>query len=65
MPDYPVIPCPKCGRQLPADGEVSFGGAVIPVYQCPECITRTTFCGEPMEMALTFIIGPEQIKGSR
>jgi hypothetical protein len=57
--DYPVIPCPKCGRELPAAGEMSFGGATIPVYTCPECVIRTTFMDERMELPLVFIIGPD------
>jgi endogenous inhibitor of DNA gyrase (YacG/DUF329 family) len=56
---YPTVSCPKCGRQLPADGEVSFGGSTLPVYSCPECVTRTTFMGERMELPLTFLIGPD------
>jgi len=44
---------------LPPGGEISLGAATIPVYQCPECVTRTTFLGEPMELPLTFIIGPD------
>ena len=59
MSDYPIIPCPKCGRALSADGEISFGSAATAVYSCPECVTRTDFLGEKMELPLTFIIGPD------
>ena len=44
--------------RLAAEGELSFGGATIPVYSCPECVTRTTVLGERMELPLTFVIGP-------
>lgn len=56
---HPVVRCPKCDRELPADGEISFAGMVIPTYCCPECVTRTTFMGEKMELPLMFIIGPD------
>jgi hypothetical protein len=59
MPSYPNVKCPKCGRQLAAEGELSFGGAALPVYSCPECVTRTVFPGERMELPLTFVIGPD------
>lgn len=35
------------------------GGETIPVYTCPECVTRTMFLGEAMESPLTFIVGPD------
>lgn len=38
---------------------MSFGGSAAPVYSCPECVTRTTFLGERMELPLTFLIGPD------
>jgi hypothetical protein len=57
MTPYPTIPCPKCSRQLPADGEISVGEAVIPVYARPECVTRRAVFGETMELPLMFIIG--------
>jgi hypothetical protein len=56
---YPKVECPKCGRLLPPDGEVTFRGAVIPTYCCPECVTRTTLMGESMELPLIFILGPD------
>jgi hypothetical protein len=59
MADRHTIPCPKCTRLLHADGELLFGGAVVPVYQCPECVARNTVMGEEMELPLTFIIGPD------
>jgi DNA-directed RNA polymerase subunit RPC12/RpoP len=57
--DYPDVACPKCGRRLPADGELSLFGLVLPVYQCSECVSRNTVLGETMEVALTFVIGPD------
>jgi hypothetical protein len=56
---YPNVACPKCGRTLAADGEITFAGVVLPVYCCPECVTRTDFMGERMELPLMFIIGPD------
>jgi hypothetical protein len=59
MNKYPTIPCPKCSRLIPADGELSVGEAVIPVYSCPECFTPRELAGEVMELPLTFIIGAD------
>lgn len=56
---YPIVPCPKCGRSLPADGEITFEGATFPSYCCPECVVRREFMGEMMEFPLMFIIGPD------
>jgi hypothetical protein len=55
--EMPPIPCPKCGRALPL--AIVFGGATIPVYCCPECVTRKEFTGERMELPLIFILGPD------
>jgi|GEM_PF-2642736 len=59
MPAHPTIPCPKCSRPLPADGEIACGGATIATYCCPECVTRRKFMGEMMELPLMFIVGPD------
>ena len=71
--DYPVVPCPRCGRMLKAEGELTMPGVYIgpvhddnafcvPAYQCDHCIIRRQPFGpgtEPLEMNLTFIIGPD------
>jgi hypothetical protein len=55
---YAHVVCPKCGRRLPAAGELSVEDVAVPVYSCPECVTRATFAGEEVELPLTFILGP-------
>jgi hypothetical protein len=50
------VSCPKCGRALKADGEVAVDLQTVPVYVCPECVTRWSFLGRTMEMPLTFIV---------
>lgn len=50
------IPCPKCGRPLDPSGEAVCDGETFPVYQCPECVTRTEIMGEPFDVALTFCL---------
>ena len=55
---YARIACPKCGRRLPAAGELSLAHIAVAVYSCPECLTHATFAGEEVELPLTFILGP-------
>ena len=59
MKMYPFVKCPKCNRELAADGEMQIGDVCLPTYQCPECVTRTKFLGETLELPLTFMIGPD------
>ena len=56
---HPTVRCPKCSRRLQADGEITSAEQTIPVYVCPECLIRTTFMGQAMEMPLMFVIGPD------
>ena len=46
-------PCPKCGRILQQDGEVSGNGVTYPMFQCDECVVEDKTFGE---VALTFML---------
>lgn len=50
------MPCPKCGRLLVPSGELTIGDAVLPVYQCDECLLTRDVMGRPFELALTFTL---------
>ena len=56
---HPSVNCPKCGRLVAPQGEVTVRGAVLPLYCCPECLTRRTFMGDFMETGLVFLVGPD------
>jgi hypothetical protein len=53
------INCPKCGRALSVHGEVTVRHLTMPMYCCPECVTRRTLMGEFTESPLVFLIGPD------
>ena len=55
---HPHTECPKCGRDLPPLGEVFFHDRFMPLYGCPECITRRRRKGRSVELPLTFLITP-------
>lgn len=48
--------CPNCGAQLEACGTLNVGGADCSVFQCDSCVVSKPFCGEPIDVALTFAI---------
>jgi hypothetical protein len=56
-----TVPCPKCGRQLAPDGELTILDHSFPVYTCEECVVRGDFLGEPLDLDLnlTFCINAE------
>jgi len=56
-----TCPCPKCGRVLKQSGEISVGDspALLPVFQCDECLVDVEIFGETTEAALTFCIGAD------
>jgi hypothetical protein len=56
---HPTTECPKCGRILLALGEVMFHNELMPLYGCPECITRRRVKGTVVELPLTFLITPQ------
>jgi hypothetical protein len=53
-----TFPCPKCNRSLVQSGEVSFEGAMLPAYQCDECIAVVDpfHDGTKIDVALTFCV---------
>jgi hypothetical protein len=57
------FPCPKCRRPLEPNGEITLNGVKAPldVYQCPECTRVVDLFGEPIEVALTFAVGPDGV----
>jgi hypothetical protein len=54
----PTTDCPKCGRSLAPLGEVTFHNQPMPLYGCPECITRRRVKGKVVELPLTFLLTP-------
>jgi hypothetical protein len=50
--------CPKCCRQLEAEGAVAFDGDDVPVFQCEHCVVlRKVFEDEDaIETAYTFLV---------
>jgi len=52
------FPCPKCNRLLTQSGEISVGDspALLPVFQCDECIKEVELFGVKHETALTFVL---------
>jgi hypothetical protein len=54
----PTTECPKCGRVLSPLGEVTFHNELMPLYGCPECITRRRVDGTLVELPLTFLLTP-------
>lgn len=52
--DEKRIPCPKCNRSLAPTGTINMGREEYLAYQCDECIIETGFCGEKIEVPLTF-----------
>ena len=60
MAELAKQPCPKCNRLLTQSGEaVINGGTPLPTFQCDECLMKVSFCGETMEVALTFCRLPD------
>lgn len=56
MKRHPRVPCPKCNRSLAAEGEATVDDQAMPVYSCDECVMTADFCGEKMELPLTFAV---------
>ena len=52
----PTVNCPKCRRPLRPDCHLLIDGVAVPVYVCPECLTRGSFLGQPVDMPLTFVL---------
>lgn len=48
--------CPRCGRALPASGELVVDGVACAVYQCGRCIMDVEFGGEKVSVAVTFCV---------
>lgn len=55
--------CPRCGRRCTASGSLTVAGQTVPLstYQCDECVVTADFCGEAVEMALTFAVGADGV----
>lgn len=51
----PVYHCPRCSAELEAAGDVDGS----PVYQCDRCTVNREIFGLPVEVALTFLVGPD------
>ena len=60
----PTYPCPKCGRMLRPEGEVTISATTdarppLPVYSCDECIMVSKVFDEEMELPLSFCVDKE------
>lgn len=55
--------CPKCNRNLAQSGVLTLDHdgepREYPVFQCDECLAISRTMGEPMEVALTFMVDEE------
>jgi len=52
------FPCPKCNRLLTQSGDISIGDspALLPTFQCDECLKIVELFGVKHEVALTFAV---------
>ena len=50
-----------CGATLQRCGIVTYQGQACPVFQCDKCRKDTLMFGEPIQVALTFLVSAEGV----